>query len=145
MKSYMVRATVCPADKVNFFHRMQLTVYADGRIGKATCETSTFGYNADDLVGRTLESLVETWPSGIEGLALLEELLSRGKADHDQCAFRVGVRASTGMVVPGVLAVVGSEGSTTFSINLHRAELLEGTLDIDTQGKRECLPAAYRL
>lgn len=137
-KTYMVRAVSVEAERVTLYYRMQLSVAPDGMIRTASCESSSFGFLPEALEGvRLFESLVDGWPVGVDGLALLQDMYSRGRAEDDQSSYRVAVRASNGLLVPAVMSVVAAEASGGFLVQLSRAELLEAIIDVDAKGRRE--------
>lgn len=95
-KFYTVRAMATTSDNVALSYRMQFVVGPDLVVGKVLCSEESFGYKPADLEGQRLTGFLEGLPTEAEGIAVLSEMVSQGRAEGSQITYRVGFRASSG-------------------------------------------------
>lgn len=127
-KFYTVRAQLSTSEAMVLGNRMQLMVGDNLEIRRAVCDESSYGYTSGMLEGQHITSYFEELPGGNEGSAVLTEMIAQGKSEEAQSSYRVGFRAQTGVVVPSVVLVAGSEEG--FVLTIFRSERIEAVFEV---------------
>lgn len=114
-------------------YRMQLQIDLQGLVLQATCNTDTFGYDAEQLLGHSFGAFLQGTEEEYSQV-LLELLLRQQEGER---SLRVGWRLPSGVFTSAVLQPERS--SDMVLLMVYRTDLLEAylTVDMDTGSIRK--------